>query len=176
MTFLFLQTRVNQLPASSVNSLDIQVYDSTILQLTRTGQSVTLLNLSFYEPDTTFKCLNEICYLLSLPELDTFFRYSITHTLKKEFVFVVDNGPAEQPSGSLVQMCLVRLLKFLKLHKITQVSFAEYHSKRNFVERAHAEENRVLSKHGPFDSRPIHKQATPGSKETKKICNMLLKR
>ena len=112
MTFLFLQTRVNQLPASSVNALDIQVSDSTILQLTRTGQSVTLLNLSFYEPDTTFKCLNEICYLLSLPELDTFFRDSITHTLKKEFVFVVDNGPAEQPSSSLVQMCLVRLLKF----------------------------------------------------------------
>ena len=45
MTFLFLQTRVDQLPASSVNALDIQVSDSTILQLTRTGQSVTLLNL-----------------------------------------------------------------------------------------------------------------------------------
>ena len=44
---------------------------------------------------------------------------------------------------SLVQMCLARLLKFLKLDKACQTSFAEYHSKRNFVERAHAEENRV---------------------------------
>ena len=47
---------------------------------------------------------------------------------------MVDNGPAEQPNNAMVQMCLVRLLTFLKLKKITQVSFAEYHSKRNFVE------------------------------------------
>ena len=165
MTFLFLQTRVEQLPTTTLNTLDLQVSESTILHLTRTGQTVTLLSLSFYEPDTTFKCLNEICYLLSLPELDTFFRDSATNNLKKEFVFVVDNGPAEQPSSSLVQMCLVRLLNFLKLQKITQVSFAEYHSKRNYVERAHAKENRVLSKHGPFSSKPIHEHAIPGSSE-----------
>lgn len=48
---------------------------------------------------------------------------------------------------------------------MTQVSFAEYNSKRNFVERVHAEENRVLSKHGPFSSKPIHDHAIPGSKE-----------
>ncbi len=35
--------------------------------------------------------------------------------------------------------------------QVKQVSF-EYHSKRNFVERVHAEENRVLSKHGPIKS------------------------
>ena len=58
---------------------------------------------------------------------------------------------------------MVRLLKFLKLNRISQVSFAEYHSKRNFVERVHAEENRVLSKHGPFNSQPIHKSAITGS-------------
>ena len=80
-------------------------------------------------------------------------------------VFVVDNGPTKQPSSHLAQMCLVRLLNFLQLDKLTQVSFAEYHSERNFVERVHAEENRVLSKHGPFDSKPLHKRATAGSKE-----------
>ena len=147
MTFLFLETKVESLPSTTINALDIQVSETTVLHLTRTGQSVTLLNLSFYEPDTTYKCLNEICYLLSLSALDSFFRDQTTHKLKKELIFVVDNGPAEQPSSCLVQMCLVRLLNFLKLDKITQVSFAEYHSKRNFVERAHAEENRVLSKH-----------------------------
>ena len=62
-------------------------------------------------------------------------------------------------------MSIVRLLNFLKLDKVTQVSFAEYHSKRNFVERVHAEENRVLSKHGPFHSKPIHKNASVGSNE-----------
>ena len=94
--------------------LDLQVSESTILHLTRTGQTVTLLNLSFHEPNTTFKCLNEICYILSLPELDTFFWDLTTNKLKKEFIFVVDDGPAEQPSSSLVQMCLVRLLSSLK--------------------------------------------------------------
>ena len=57
----------------------------------------------------------------------------------------MDNGPSEQPSSPLVQMLLVRLLKFLKLKKIVQVSFAEYHSKRNFVERVHSIENFALS-------------------------------
>ena len=67
-----------------------------------------------------------------------------------------------QPTCSNVLSAILRLLK---LNKITQVSFAEYHSKRNFVERAHAEENRVLSAHGPFKSNTIHKQATAGSSE-----------
>ena len=180
MTFLFLLTKIDQLPASSVNLLDIQVSDTTVLQLTRTGQSITLINISFYEPETTFKCLNEILYLL-LSELDVFFRDSRTQELKKEWVFVVDNGPAEQPNCFLVKMCLVRLLNFLKLDKICQVSFAEYHSKRNFVERVHAEENRVLSKHGPFTSTPIHQQAPPGTNKHKEnmehvadqVCNCI---
>ena len=93
------------------------------------------------------------------------FRDKRTGRLRKEMVFVVDNGPAEQPSSHLVQMCLVWLLNFLQLDKLTQVSFAEYHSKRNFVKRVHAEENHVLSKHSPFDSKPLHKRATAGSKE-----------
>ena len=41
----------------------------------------------------------------------------------------------------------------------------EYYSKRNFVERAHAEENRVLSMYGPFQSKPVHEHTTPSSKE-----------
>ena len=44
-------------------------------------------------------------------------------------------------------------------------SFAEYHSKRNFVEHVHAEENWVLSKHGPFTSQAIHKNPVVGSME-----------
>ena len=56
------------------------------------------------------------------------------------------------PAPLHVQMCMACLLRVLKLHKISQMSFAEYHSKRNFVECVHAEENRVLSKHRPFGS------------------------
>ena len=87
-----------------------------------------------------------------------------TGQLKKEFVFLVDNGPAEQPSSPMVKMCLVRLLK---LDTVTQVSLAEYHSKRNYVERVHAEENRVLSKHKMFKSNSVHKSGSNGSIEHK---------
>ena len=47
--------------------------------------------------------------LINKPSLDEKFSDEITGELKQEFVFVVDNGPAEQPSSHLVQMCLVRL-------------------------------------------------------------------
>ena len=82
-------------------------------------------------------------------------------------MLVVDNGPSEQPSSPIVQMLLVRLLKFLQLKKIVQVSFAEYHSKRNFVERVHSVENFALSRHGPFSSRMLHQDSPPGSREHK---------
>ena len=68
MTFLFLETVVN--PCSSIEAIDSRVLNVTTLYLTRTGQRVTLLNSSFYEPDTTFKCLNEVLHLLTLSALD----------------------------------------------------------------------------------------------------------
>ena len=102
---------------------------------------------------------------MTLPSLDSLFRNPSTGKLKDEIILVVDNGPSEQPSSPMVQMLLVRLLKFLKLKKIVQVSFAEYHSKRNFAERVHSVENFALSRHGPFDSHLIHKNSHTGSKE-----------
>ena len=115
------------------------------------GQCVILINLSFYESDTTFKCPNELCYLLTLTELDVFFRDHITGQLQKEFIFVVDNGPAEQPSSPLVQMCLARLLNFLNLDKICQTSFAEYHSKNNYVKRVPSRPRPPMQLDGPAD-------------------------
>ncbi len=165
MTFLILNTKVTKVTVENVEELQMQVSPNTTMHVTRSGQVVTFLYLSFFEPDTTLKCMNELFLLLSLPALDNFFRETTTGHLKREFTFAVDNGPAEQPRCPLVQMCLVRLLQFLKLNKITQVSFAEYHSKRNFVERAHAEENRVLAAHGPFRSDSRHKYAVAGSHE-----------
>jgi len=128
---------------------------NSFFEITRTGQGVTLLN---FEPDTTFKCLNELLYLLIKPALDTFFRDD--WKTEEAIHFVVDNGPAEQQSSPLVQMSLVRLLKLL-----TQVSFAEYHSKRNFVERVHSQENNVLSKASKFNSHSVYEKAKIGSKE-----------
>jgi len=53
---------------------------------------------------------------MTLPALDEFFREKNTGRLKMEWTFVVDNGPSEQPSCPLVQMCLVRLVNLPKLY------------------------------------------------------------
>ena len=73
---------------------------------------------------------------------------------------------SEEPSSPLVRMLLVRLQKLLNLDQVVQVSFAEYHSKRNFVERVHATEDKLLARHGPFSSHGLHKDTNiqPGSK------------
>ncbi|CAB3980263.1 Hypothetical predicted protein [Paramuricea clavata] len=133
--------------------------------VTRTGQAVMLVNLSFFEPETTFRGMNEIFHMLTLPELDGLFRNPSSKKLKSIFNFIVDNGHSEDPDSPLTQMCLVRILRMLGLSKISQRSFAEYHSKRNFAERPHAAANEVLSRHGAFSSSLIHKNATTGSNE-----------
>ena len=124
---------------------------------------MTLVNLSLAEPETIFRVFNELFLLMCIPTLDKFFRNQETGKLKEIMGFIVDNGPSEAPSNLLVQMLLVRFLKFLDLDKVTQRSFAEYLSKRNFVERVHTVENKVLSDHGPFNSKPIHDASLPGS-------------
>ena len=128
--------------------------EETKIHLKRTGQAITVLRLSLYENETVFRSFNELLFLMTLPHLDGHFRDPNTGKLKQSFVFVVDNG-VDMPRSPLVQMLLVRLLRYLGLKKICQVSFAEYHSKRNPVERVHASEEQVLAKHGPFKT-PKH--------------------
>ena len=79
----------------------------------------------------------------------------------------MDNGPSEAPGSITVQLLHVRLVKFLNLEKAVQRSFAEYLSKRNFVERCHAVENKALEKHERFCSKQIHPSAAPGTEKDK---------
>ena len=171
MTHLFLRTDITHREDSIISNPTISElellspFSSTVLHVTRTGKSVTLINPSLLEPETTFRLFHEILLLLTKPSLDGVFRNPRTGCLKREFVFIVDNGPAEDPSSHLVQLLMVRLLKLLNLDKVVQVSFAEYHSKRNFVERVHAVEDQLLARHGPFPSRAVHEdnKILPGS-------------
>lgn len=50
-----------------------------------------------------------------------------------------------------MQMLHVCLQRFLGLKAVVQMSFAEYHSKRNPVERVHTVHTKELEKHGPFN-------------------------
>ena len=178
MTHLFLRTDITHQTSSirnnpTINEVDIlSPISDTVLHITRAGTSVTLINPSLLEPETTFRLFHEIFLLLTKPSLDKFFRNSNTGKLKGEFIFVVDNGPAEDPSSHLVQMLMVRMLKFLNLDKVIQVSFAEYHSKRNFVERIHAVGDKLLARYGPFSSNGIHSDANIVPCSQKHIENM----
>lgn len=165
MSHLFMDIRKQ--PELDNASLLIPNTDVTI-NVTRTGKAVTLINLSLTEPETVFRVFNELFLLMCIPSLDKFFCNQETGKLKEIMGFIVDNGPSEAPSNLLVQMLLVRLLNFLDLDKITQRSFAEYLSKRNFVECVHTVENKVLSDHGPFSCHWVHERASPGSKEHSK--------
>ena len=165
VSHLFVETKITT-PSLSEECFNVPNTPASIL-VTRTGQAITIVNLSFYKPKTAIRVFNDTFLLTSHSQLTQFFRNPVTGELKEVFAFVVDNGPSEAPANLQVQMLLVRLMKFLNLHKATQRSLAEYLSKRNFVERVHAIENRALSKHGVFDAHKIHKHAETGSPEHK---------
>ena len=149
MSNLFMDIRKQ--PELDNASLLIPHTDVTI-NITRTGKAVTLTNLSLTELEMVFRVFNELFLLMCIPSLDKFFRNQETGKLREIMGFIVDNGPSEAPSNFLVLMLLVRPLNSLDLDKVTEKSFAEYLSKRNFIERVHTVENKVLLDHSPFSS------------------------
>jgi hypothetical protein len=154
MTHLFMEV-----PKTSVDE------EVETVKITRTGQAAVLINIAISEPETTFRAMNELLYMITIPSLDKIFRNSVSGKLKSVLCFIVDNGHGEDPDSPLTQMCMSRLLYLLSISKISQKSFAEYHSKRNFVERVHAAENLALSRHGAFNSKKIHRNPEIGSDE-----------
>ncbi|CAG2246508.1 unnamed protein product [Mytilus edulis] len=147
-------TPMTHLETLCTNSV-LETENLTVMNVVRSGQPVTLINISLYEPATVFRCFNELFHLLTIPALDNLFRNEETDNLKKNWIFVVDNGPSEAPASSLVRMLLVRLVNFLNLDKVLQVSFEKLNSKDNPAERPRASENLALSRHGPFKTKEI---------------------
>lgn len=122
MTHLFMD--IKNEPEINNASLWIPQTDF-VVNVTRTGKAVTPVNLSLAEPETIFRVFNKLFLLMCIPSLDKFFRNQETGKLKAIMGFIVDNGPSEAPSNLLVQMLLVRFLKFFDLDKVTQRPFAE---------------------------------------------------
>ncbi len=155
MAHLFMETEMQ---------LEETTDEDDYYSVKRSGAAAILLNLSYFEPEIVQRVFNEIFLLLKNPALDKHFRNPETGKLKEHFIIVVDNGASEAPSNSLVKMWLVRMARVLGLKSITQKSFAEYHSKRNPVERVHAVENRVLSNE-VFTSKGVHKDYLKGDQQ-----------
>ena len=157
MTHLFVETKETGRDVSYNSGNKIQELLMTItpprkevtIRIKRSGKAVTLLNLSHYEPETAIRSVNALLYLMTLPALDHFFRNPSTGKLKEIIVSVVDNG-VDMPRSPMVMMLLTRLRRFLKLESVVRVSYAEYHSKHNPVERVPAVHTVQLEKHGPF--------------------------
>lgn len=168
VSHLFVETKITAPPPLSEGCFSIPDTSASIL-VTRTGNAMTIVNLSFYEPETVLRVFNDFFFLMSHSESTEFFKNPKTGQLKEVFAFVVDNGPSEAPANLQVQMLLFQLLKFLNLDKATQRSFAEYLSERNFVERVHAVENTSFSRHGVFRGHKIHKHVNTGSFQHKEI-------
>ena len=91
--------------------------DAKTIEITRTGRPVLLINIAFFEHETTFRAMNEFLYLLTEPSLDKIFRNVKTGQLKSIFAFLVDIGHGEDLDSPLTQMCLARILHMLKLKK-----------------------------------------------------------
>ena len=107
MSHLFLEPCVTQketipllLNESGMYIMPVE-QSSLILHITRTGQAVMLLNLSFFEPETTSRAFNEILLLLAKPSLELVFRNRVSGKLKENFIFVTDNRPSETPASPL---------------------------------------------------------------------------
>ena len=124
--------------------------------VTRTGQPLCFVYMAHFEHGTTFNALNKLFRMFHLEQLDYFFR-TVNGCLKPYLTLLVEIGHEEDLDSPLTQMCLIRIMMFRGFRKVSQRAFAEYHSKRNFVERVQAAENDVLSRHGKFDSHQIYK-------------------
>lgn len=155
MAHLFMETEMQ---------LDFDNEEASSYSVKRSGGAAILLNLSYFEPETVQRAFNELFLLLANPALDQYFRNPVTGRLKEHFIFVVDNSPSEAPCNPFCKMWLARMARVLQLKSITQKSFAEYHSKRNPVERVHAVENRVLSNE-VFTSTGVHNEYVKGDQQ-----------
>ena len=170
MAHLFVKTVLSESIDRPIESLiseeiGIQIKDNKVerlLRVKRTGRGIFLINLSYYEPETVFRAMNELLYLMSIPAMDSFFRSGEDGQLPPNIVFSVDNGASEKPRSPLVQMCLVRLCRYLKRETVTQVSFAEYYSKRNIAERLNAAAQSGLESRAVFGEAVI---SDPGTEE-----------
>ncbi|XP_066915452.1 uncharacterized protein [Clytia hemisphaerica] len=162
MTHLFLETKEHE-----TIEVDVGSEKRNQTTITRGGKACTFINISYFESDNTFRRFNEIFKLMENPGLDSKFRSTFTDRLKPNFSFIVDNGPGEAPSSWLVRMLLVRLLNYFNLDSVAQLSFAEYNSKMNFVERVHTKENLCLYAHGPFDTKTVHQNFKVGDEKHK---------
>ena len=77
MTHLFLKTET---------ILEDKEDNDVFSSVRRTGTAATLLNLSYFEPETVQRVFNELFLLLKNPSLDHLFRNPKTEKLKEHFV------------------------------------------------------------------------------------------
>ncbi len=70
---LFIQCKVLTFNALALNSANLNITRTpTEVKVTRTGKAVSLIliNLLLYEPEAMLRVLNNVFYLMSIPELE----------------------------------------------------------------------------------------------------------
>ena len=122
MAHLFVSTEIvnsfdrpiDTLVSGEVGILLSGAKQERLLTIKRTGKGVFLINLSFYEPETVYRAVNEIYHLMAIPAMDDYFRVGVDGSLPDNMIFVVDNGSSEKPRSPMVRMSLVRMSRYLK--------------------------------------------------------------
>ena len=143
MTHLLLETdetrrmiSLNKHPKLQELFLSSLPRSDVILHIKGTERAIIMFNLSHYQPETIFRSVNEFLYMISLPSLDSCFQNPDTGKFEQVLLSFVNDG-LEKLRSAQVKMLLVQLQWLLGLTVEVQRSFAEYHSKRNPIERVH---------------------------------------
>ena len=76
VSHLFVKTKITAPPPLSEGCFSVPNTSASIL-VTRTGKAMTIVNLSFYEPETVLRVFNDIFLLMTHSELTEFFKNPI---------------------------------------------------------------------------------------------------
>lgn len=119
-----------------------------------TGPAVTIVKMSFFEPESCFRHFNELLYIMSLDKHKNHFMDETNFI--SQLLVTVDGGGDERPRNKSTHFLAAVLRWLLDLDKIKVISYAEHDSKLHSVERVHPAENRALSQKGIIPSNLVH--------------------
>ncbi|CAG2207627.1 unnamed protein product [Mytilus edulis] len=110
------------------------------------GPGLTLIKASFFEPESCFRHMNELLFVMSLDHFKDHFIKN--DQFVSQLLVTVDGGGDERPRNKLTHFMVILLRWLLDMDKVKTISYAEKDSKLHSVERVHPAENHALSQNG----------------------------
>ncbi|CAG2227923.1 unnamed protein product [Mytilus edulis] len=118
------------------------------------GPGLTLIKASFFEPESCFRHMNELLFVMSLDHFKDHFIKN--DQFVSQLLVTVDGGGDERPRNKLTHFMVILLRWLLDMDKVKTISYAEKDSKLHSVERVHPAENHALSQNGIISSHSVY--------------------